>query len=204
MQNILFAMRILQRFICEHLDHHYENIRRKITGKYYYTAGILHSKRSSFFSLSISLSPLAQPRKQIIFISQQNARVAIPSHFFVPWITRWKGGANGVLEIVNLPPFSGWNFRRRWGGEGRLRFQTFRNMCNNPALTLNLISRFKETKRNNIYILRTYWIASNKNVKFRISIGFDNFRNFKLVITQLSKRNNIYILRTYWIASNEI
>lgn len=100
MQNILFAMRILQRFICEHLDHHYENIRRKITGKYYYTAGILHSKRSSFFSLSISLSPLAQPRKQIIFISQQNARVAIPSHFFVPWITRWKGGANGVLEIV--------------------------------------------------------------------------------------------------------
>lgn len=85
-------MRIHQfeRFIYEHFAHR-ENIRQKITTKYYYTAGILHPKRATLFFLSLSLRPLdraLEPRKQIIFISKQNACVAISRAFSGLYIGR--------------------------------------------------------------------------------------------------------------------
>ena len=41
---------------------HRENIRRKITRKYYYTAGILHPKRSALSFFLISIVAFSRPR----------------------------------------------------------------------------------------------------------------------------------------------
>lgn len=125
---ILFAMRIHQfeRFIYEHFAHR-ENIRQKITTKYYYTAGILHPKRGTLFFLSISLRPLdraLEPRKQIIFISKQNACVAISRAFSGLYIGRKTQCPRNFSENI-----SHISVKRARDRKERLRFQ--RNKKNN-------------------------------------------------------------------------